>query len=167
MHERISQQLVAAFGRHDTFDYVVRPAGPGTALCFFPVDNTQSAGPSIKTLRTAIEASVLQQDYIRLSFPTSWLALVDALKAHGRDTNTQRLDIRVATNIAAKMNFDPTTLDLFMTLCHQFGLLHRFADTVVLDPQWIVAGVAAVVRDHVPHWHGGPARAQARSAGPA
>ena len=130
------------------------------SLWFFPVDNTLSGtnqhDPTIEFLRSVIDKTVRQQDYVNLEIPVSWLAFFDHLRFefNGRGNNPpKRLSLEQIALTAAKFGVkSEKDRNQMLRVLHEFGLLLHYLDPllrsiVVLDPQWLLDSFSAIIRD--------------------
>eukprot|EP00047_Mylnosiga_fluctuans_P007769 m.4850 g.4850 ORF g.4850 m.4850 type:complete len:1245 (+) comp1947_c0_seq2:86-3820(+) len=148
-HEAIHAILDTLY-EQKTFKHIVRDG----ELLFFPLDNTAAATDRTVThLRASIEFAAASQQYTRLELPSNWLAFIDAVKFYCDKHQAQRVDLTTVKHIAASFKVSADELDICLRLFHEYGVLLRFDETVIIDPQWLVASLACAIRDYSLHTH--------------
>ena len=151
-HAGIAAELISVFGAVPCFKYVVGRADP---LCFFPVDNTTLHDPVFSLLRHSIETCVAGNALVKEEVPLPWLALFDQLREIGKVKPV--LSFEDVVKLARMPSGEVETALLYF---HNLGYVVFYNDPslrhlVVLEPQWIVDHIAAIIRDHQPRQEDG------------
>ena len=147
-HLRISEELLQLFSALPCFKHVVRCE----PLCFFPVDNTCSSDPLFSTLRLSVEQAVHADSRVQAPIQLTWLALFDKLRDLAKVEHTVSFATVAAAASLLGMVDDTEVADALLFF-HDLGYIvfyndARLRNLIILEPQWIINRITAIIRDH-------------------
>eukprot|EP00047_Mylnosiga_fluctuans_P020568 m.93730 g.93730 ORF g.93730 m.93730 type:complete len:1064 (+) comp8549_c0_seq5:2-3193(+) len=125
----------------------------------FAIANNNAKDPVLSALRMAIETSFTEnpETFISHQVSVSWLALLDLLRLPSHHDTSQprasaagygspRLHVTEVRSRARAFGMLEAETDEFLKFFHELGLLLHFSDIVVVNPQWLITSIAAVMR---------------------
>ena len=125
-------------------------------LVLFAVDN--KSGNGISLLRTAIQKSAQEQEYVHVHVRLRWMQLLDWLFEAGRAwIALEEVRQRFEALRGEEEGDASEELNGMLALFHQVGLLSYFTGTeslariVVVHTQWLVDSISKVIRDKDVH----------------
>ena len=152
-HRKISQELVPCLASYST--QIIQNSD--VDLVFWPVNNMHPATDlTLLQLRTVIESTALQQAWLQLEVPTTWLACYDQLRVLARKSSLQCVSLSEFESLANGLDIPGAQQALLLQVFHEYGMWLHYPDTrlrhlIILDPQWVIDAFALVIRDYTLH----------------
>ena len=167
-HRAVAEQLEEAFSIDNAANGAgmllgMSPAGLSVEwneednLCFFPVDNScRPADPILKRLKRKVDTILQEEEFVQEPVPLEWYDLHDQLQARATDKAEPTHVLRRAEVAALAPSLSEVKLEAALQLFHKLGMVLYFSDEklrewVMLDPQFVVDRIGAVVRDYALH----------------
>jgi GTPase SAR1 family protein len=121
----------------------------GRGLYFFPVDNCKTSPTRLAHLRSVVQKAALELPSIHQKVPLAWLKILDDLVM----SKKQYESLDNVVELAAEYGVSANQTKEMLRVLHELGVLvhqratERLFQTVVLEPQWLLNKLAAVIND--------------------
>mmetsp|Transcript_17500 Transcript_17500/g.22287 ORF Transcript_17500/g.22287 Transcript_17500/m.22287 type:complete len:825 (-) Transcript_17500:108-2582(-) len=133
------------------FTQIVPNDSTGTALMFFPIDNTGGSGSGdVELIRNSINDVTKNQEFVHRETPIRWLRTLDKLN---EDATRSWYTLTEVRNMSKKCGISSVSeVSKMLSLFHKLGVIVHLTNTAALEntittnPQWLIDSLSKVIR---------------------